>query len=356
MKLKALNLTTINKIDKAAMLNLLLDFPEQCARAAKIAEDAQILFEKRDFKQIVFAGLGGSAIGGDLVRSYLYSESRLPIMVFREYDLPNFIDKDTLVFISSYSGNTEETLSAYQQSKSKGATIIGISSNGKVRDHCQESNFTFIGIPAGFPPRCAVGYLSIIPLLVLEKLGFIKSQKEEVKEVISLLSELRDKTLSPKVNLKDNIAKRVARRLVKKMPFIYSASVNFDVVVARLRAQISENANSLASSHLLPEMNHNEIVGWQNPKACFKNFVVLMLSDQGIHPRVKKRMEITKALIKKEGVELIEFLSRGNSLLARIYSLVYIGDFISFYLAISYGIDPTPVERIGYLKSELAKG
>lgn len=354
MIMKTLNSKRIRQIDKSAMLDLLLDFPLQCLAASDIAKNSNILFKKIDFKKVVFAGLGGSAIGGDLVRSSLYFESKFPIMVFREYDLPSFLDEQTLVFISSYSGNTEETLSAYQQAKEKGASIVVISSDGRLKEYCFNDKITFIEIPPGLPPRSALGYLSIIPLKILEGLDLVSSKQEDIKDVISVLNGLKDKCLNPRIGLKDNIAKYIAHKIFNKFVVIYSASINFDVAVARLRTQLNENAKCLASSHLLPEMNHNEIVGWQNPKRLFKNFIVVLLNDKGIHPRVKKRMEITRQILNKEDIPVLEISSRGNSLLSRIFSLIYIGDFLSFYLAILYGVDPTPVDRITFLKRQLS--
>ena len=350
-----LNSKTIKQIDKSDMLDLLLDFPQQCAAALDIAEKAKILFEMRDFKTVVFAGLGGSAIGADLVRSYLYFESKIPILVFREYELPSCVDSQALVFLSSYSGNTEETLSAYREAQNKGASIIATSSGGRLKEFADKDNITFIEIPKGLPHRCALGYLSIIPLCILSKLGLVKGAKQSVKETVKVLDELRSNNLNPRIGQKDNIAKFIASKLRNKFVVIYSASVHFDVCAMRFRGQLAENSKALASSHVFPEMNHNEIVGWQNPKKLFKNFVVVMLRDKGMHPRIAKRMDITRDIIKKEGVELIEIWSRGEDLLSRIFSLIYIGDFISYYLAILYGIDPAPVDRVTYLKKELAK-
>ncbi len=351
--MRALNLKTIRQIDKSSMLDLLSDFSLQCLAACDIAKKSKINFQKRDFKRIVFSGLGGSAIGGDLVKSYLYFESKLPILVFREYNLPAFLDEDTLVFISSYSGNTEETLSAYQEAKARGAHLVCISSDGKLKENCLNDGFSFIEIPAGFPPRCALGYLSIIPLVILERLGIVSSKEEDIKEVISILKDLKNNCLNPQIGQKENIAKYIAKKIFNKFVFIYSTSINFDVAATRLRAELNENAKSLATSHLFPEMNHNEIEGFKNPAKLFKNFIVLLFNDKGIHPRVKKRMEITKEILKKEGLLCIEISSWGESLLSRIFSLIYIGDFISFYLSILYGIDPTPVDRITYLKKRL---
>jgi glucose/mannose-6-phosphate isomerase len=265
------------------------------------------------------------------------------------------VDNSTLVFISSYSGDTEETVSAYQQAKERGSSLILISSGGKLKDYAQKDNLSFIQIPKGLPPRCALGYLSITPLGVLNRLGMIQDLRPSINETVQLLEELRDKNLNPRIGQKDNIAKYVASKLFNKFVVIYSSSIHFDSVVMRLRGQLNENSKSLASSHLFPEMNHNEIVGWQNPKKLFNNFVVVCLRDKDIHPRVAKRMDITGNILKEEGICVLEIWSQGQDLLSRMFSLIYIGDFISFYLAILYGIDPTPVERVAYLKNQLAK-
>jgi glucose/mannose-6-phosphate isomerase len=352
----SLNIASIKKIDKSNMLGLLLDFPSQFKVAKELSKQANILFAKRDFTRIVFAGLGGSAIGADLVRSYLYFESKLPISVCREYELPAYVDDSALVFISSYSGNTEETISAYAEAKEKGSSIIVVSSGGTLKEYARNDKVSFIEIPKGLPPRCALGYLSILPLCVLAKLGLIEDKANAIDNAAKLLEGLGKNKLNPRIGLKDNISKYIAGKLVNKFAVIYSSSVHFDAVVTRFKGQLNENSKALASSHVFPEMNHNEIMGWQNPGKLFKNFTVLMLRDKKMHPRVAKRMDITSSMLKKEGVNLIEIWSQGEDLLSRIFSLIYIGDFISYYLALLYGIDPTPVDRVTYLKNELAKG
>jgi glucose/mannose-6-phosphate isomerase len=173
--------------------------------------------------------------------------------------------------------------------------------------------------------------------------------------MVGVLEELKNKSINPRIGAKDNIAKYAASKLFNKLAVIYASSIHFDVVATRLRGQLNENSKTLASSHVFPEMNHNEIVGWQNPKKLFKDFVVMMLRDKDMHPRVAKRMDITQEIFKKEGIEVIDIWSRGEGLLSRIFSLIYIGDFISYYLALLYGIDPTPVDRVTYLKNKLAE-
>lgn len=352
---KALNLESIKKIDKSDMLGLMLDFPLQCKVSLDIAGRAKILFEKRDFTKIVFVGMGGSAIGADLVRSYLYSESKIPVLVCREYELPAYVDSLTLVFVSSYSGNTEETLSAYIDARQKNACIVAISCGGKLKEYAKNDNNTFIEIPSNLPPRTAFGYLSIIPLCIFAKLGLIGEVNSSINQMVKILEDLKNKNLSPRITQKDNLAKFIASKLFNKFAVIYSGSMYFDVCAIRLRSQLNENSKVLASSHLFPEMNHNEIMGWQNPKKLFKDFVVLMLRDKHMHQRIAKRMDVTKDILKKEGVGVFEIWSKGENLLSRIFSLIYIGDFISFYLAILYGIDPAPVDRVTYLKNQLAK-
>lgn len=352
----SLTLKNIKKFDKSGMLDLLLDFPMQCKAALNISENSELLFERNDFKKIVFFGMGGSAIGADLARSYLYFGCRDPFCILREYEVPDYVDNSTLVFISSYSGNTKETLNAYKEAKTKGATLIVVSSGGLLRDYAIADNITFVQIPPKLPPRTAIGYSSIIPLYILSKLGLIKDIKHSVNKAAGLLEELRNKHLNPNVPLKDNIAKSVALKLFNKFTVIYSGSLYFDICATRLRGQLAENAKALSSSNLFPELVHNEVVGWQNPGKIIRNFAVIVFRDKDMHPFVAKSMDLMKEILKKEeGIEITEIWSRGEELLSRIFSLIYIGDFISYYLAILYGVDPTPTEKIAYLKDRLAK-
>ncbi|MEW6170417.1 MAG: bifunctional phosphoglucose/phosphomannose isomerase [Candidatus Omnitrophota bacterium] len=348
-----LNITDLKKIDQHNMLDLLLGFPRQCRQAFDIAKKINLSQNYKDFKNIVFCGMGGSAIGADLVKSYLYFKSNVSITVVREYNLPSFVDENTLVFVSSYSGDTEETLSAYDEALKKRCKIIAISSGGKLKEKTFKDGFYFIEIPQGLPPRSSLGFLSIIPLGVLAKLMNLSIEKE-IEEIIFLLEDLTN-NLNPRISREKNIAKKIALDIYDKFVVSYSASIHFDVVSMRFRGQLAENSKTLSSTHFFPEMNHNEIVGWANPKKLLKKFIVVLFRDKLDHPRTQKRMEITKTIFKKKNLKVIEIWSRGDSLLARIFSLIYIGDFISFYLAILNKVDPMPVERVAYLKEELRK-
>ncbi|MCM8792320.1 MAG: bifunctional phosphoglucose/phosphomannose isomerase [Candidatus Omnitrophica bacterium] len=348
------NFKNIPRLDREDMLIRLMEFPSQCQSALELVKDTEITVKKKFFRNIIFLGMGGSAIGGDLVRSYLYSELDIPVIVIREYTIPRFLDKESLVFVSSYSGNTEETLSAYTGASKRKAAIVAISSGGKLKELCSKNKDIFIQIPEGFPPRCALGYLSLIPLKVLEKIKIISSRQDEFQETISVLNDLKE-YLNPSVKMKDNLAKSLASMIYNKIPLIYTASLNFDVVASRFRTQLNENAKILAMSNFFPEMNHNEIEGLINSKKIFKHLIAIFIKDKGFHLQVKKRIEITAQIMKNKGIPIFELNSKGEYLLARIFSLIYMVDFISFYLAILYNTNPTPVEIISFLKDKLKK-
>lgn len=351
--MKALDdLREIERIDKSNMLDLLAGFPTQCRHAVRIGELFSIPKPYRKVNNIVFSGLGGSAIGADLIRSYVIDDIKVPILVNRDYTLPKFVGKDTLFFACSYSGDTEETLSSYEEAKRRGAKIIALSSGGKLEAEAKDDGVPFISIPKGYPPRTALGYSFFPPLVVLSKFGFIPDKEEDINEAISGMTNSRDHILSPQIKASKNYAKRLALELKDKYVIVYAANRHIDSVVTRWRGQLAENSKALSSSHVLPEMNHNEIVGWVFPKKLLKDFVVVILRDKGEHPRVARRIEITKTIIKKKS-NMFEVRSKGNGLLSRIFYLIYFGDFVSFYLAVLNGVDPTPVDTVTYLKRQL---
>lgn len=346
----------VSKLDASNMLRLISDFPDQCREANEIGKEIRISKPDRKFDNIVFAGLGGSAIGADVATAYLQNELKIPSVVSRNYTLPDFVEKNTLLFCSSYSGNTEETLSSFKDGLKRGAFIITMGSGGKLKESALKNNLTHIDMPKGIPPRTALGYMSITVLAILARLGFITTKDKEIEDVYSVLVELRDKELGMEIPLKSNLAKKLASSLYGKLAVIYGTSDSTEAVGIRWRSQIAENSKALTSSHVLPEMNHNEIVGWVFPKDILKDVKVIILRDKNDHPRTQKRIEISKDIIKKSGAEIFEVERKTGGFLARIFSLIYIGDFVSFYLAILNNIDPAPVKQIDYLKTELVKG
>ncbi len=343
--------------DPQNMAKLIHGFSDQLKHAEeigrKLSVDAHL---GKGISKIVFSGLGGSAIGADFIRSYLAYDMDVPIFVNRHYRLPHFVDDKTLLIVSSYSGNTEETLSALQEGLKRKAKIFAITSGGQLANQARIHSFPVIQIPGGFSPRAALGY-SVIPLLVaLSKIGFPRAYRpEELQETQELTRHLAETQYGVSIQLEGNLAKQLASTCFRKYPIIYAGVDYLDVVALRWRGQIEENAKALASHHILPEMNHNELVGWQYPKELLKEAVVFFLRDQADHKRVQTRMALTKKVIERSAGKVIELSSQGKSLLARMFSLTFLGDWTSFYLAALYQVNPTPVEAIQYLKSELAK-
>ena len=348
-----MNLQSIQRYDKSDFRKLLIDFPNQVEDAVRIGKKFSVPYKNSHIQNIVVNGLGGSAIGGDLLRSYLAEELTVPFIVNRHYYLPKFVNERTLVVVSSYSGNTEETIAAHTDAKKRKAKVLCISSNGQTVQMAKKFKHPLVTIPKGLPPRAALGY-SFFPILIsLIQMKLIKSKDADIKETIAMLKKKSKlySLLSDK-----NPALILAKQLYMKLPIIYSAADRFDIVNLRWRGQITENAKQLTFGHVLPEMNHNELVGWKVLRRMMEEeMVVLFLRDKFDHERVKVRMEVTKGVINQYASKVIEVHSEGRTLLARMFSLVYLGDWTSYYLAILNGVDPTPVKVIDYLKNELGK-
>ncbi|MFZ5652620.1 MAG: bifunctional phosphoglucose/phosphomannose isomerase [Bacillota bacterium] len=303
---------------------------------------------------VVVTGLGGSAIGGDLLRVYCANRCPVPVLVNRDYAMPEFVGKDSLVFAVSYSGNTEETLSAYQDARQRGATIIVITTGGKLSQTAREDGVTVVSIPGGVAPRSASGFLFIPTLRIMERLGFLSGIEDEVEALVSHLKKLYDH-LKPEVPTEKNPAKQMALKLHNRIPVIWGSSGTTEVVAQRWKGQINENAKAPAYWNVFPELNHNELVGFRFPESLLRQIQVVILRDDRDHPRVQKRIEITKNIISRAVAGITDVRASGGGLLARTYSLIYSGDYTSLYLAFLYGVDPGPVEVIEYLKGELAK-
>jgi len=335
------------------MMDYLYELPQQFEHSLEMKFDFIDRY-KRDYKNIIVSGLGGSAIGGDILRTYAFKKAGLPIIVNRDYDVPGFVNRDTLFFAVSYSGNTEETLSAYQQAREKGASIICITSGGKLSGMAVQDGYAVVKIPGGLVPRAATGYLFAPTALVLEEIGVLSGVKGELEETVKVLKQIRE-TIKPDVSIPGNKAKVIAGAIKDGIPVIWGASGTSETAAMRWKAQINENAKSPAYYNVFPELNHNEIVGFEVPQGLLSNFTVIILRDRFDNERVKKRMEITKGIIRDRVKNVIEVESKGESFLARFYGLTYIGDYVSVYLALEYGINPTPVKVIDYLKEELQK-
>lgn len=336
---------------KEKMASYLWGLPEQFAAILRQGVQLPPSY-KREYRHILVSGLGGSAIGGDVLRTYAQTQAAIPVVVNRDYDLPAFIGDQSLVLVVSYSGNTEETLGAYRQAREKGATLIVVTSGGKLADWARDDNVAVVIIPGGLSPRAATGYLFTPLALILQDLGIMKGAEEDIKEVIEVLQAMRQ-AIGPDTPWEGNTARQIARDLKGRLPLIWGSTGHSEIAALRWKTQINENAKCPVFYNLFPELNHNEIVGFEVPEEILSYIVVVMLRDPEDHIQVKKRMDISKQIIQDKVAKIVEVDSQGQGFLARFYSLAYLGDYVSFYLAEEYGINPTPVASIDFLKSEL---
>jgi glucose/mannose-6-phosphate isomerase len=319
------------------MIETIKKYPKMCADATKIAERIKIPDYK--FDKIVVCGVGGSAICGDLLRDLLKTRVSMPIDVCRDYHLPAYVDKNTLTFCISYSGNTEETLSQFIDCVKRKSKIIGITSDGKLEEWCKKFNLPYVLIPTGYQPRSALPYLFFSMILCLKKLGVVNLQKE-IDETIELLKRL-----------KTDFVKKLASSMKDSEIIVYSSD-EFSGVAKRLKTQINESSKMPAKYDVFPELDHNEIVGYQNEKLN-KNSFVLILRNKDEPEEIKARIEITKDLIRDKVKGIEEIWTEGKSKLARMMSLVFLGDVLSYELAVLNEVDPVKVESIVILKKKL---
>jgi glucose/mannose-6-phosphate isomerase len=346
-----LNSTTIRDIDPQGMQDLILAFPEQLEHAIQISRTTGLSLDGGDIRNICVMGMGGSAIGGDIVRCYLNPVLTIPLVVNRFYAAPDFVNADSLVLVSSYSGDTEETIAGYQDAIRRKARIVCTASGGRVKELAAQHGHPIFTIPGGAPPRSALGYLAVPILFALHAADLIADPEPDLREAIAVLTTLRDE-LHPDVA--ENPAAQMAGRLHGKIPLIYAAVQPMEAVAMRWKGQLSENSKVMAFCNVFPELNHNEIVGWGPRHELSKTFQVIYLRDGQDHDRVKRRMSITKRVIERHAGAVLEVASRGSGLLARMFSLLFFGDLVSLYLATLNGVNPTSIDNIDYLKAQLS--
>lgn len=344
-----MDLKHIQSLDTQDMWRNLINFPEQWGRATSMTESLDLDIDKSRISKICFAGMGGSAMGAELIRSYSIDRCSYPVQVIRHYEIPAWIDENTLFIACSYSGNTEEVLTALVSARKKGAQTIAVTAGGELMLKAAREQFDYIKIPGSMPTRAALGY-SFIPLYrIFQYLGFVEASDDMLVETQQFLSE-QNELLS---DVEDNEALNLAKELNDTLPIFYS-DVLLQPVNLRWQNQFEENAKTLAYGNILPEMTHNEIVGWERVVHLTGRLSVIMLKDKDDNPRVSRRMEIVEELIEDQTASLHILKTRGNNKLARIFSLIQLADWTSFYLAILTNIDPTPVTKIDLLKSKLA--
>ena len=340
------------QIDPEGMIELIAGMPAQWREAEAIARAASLggLEQPRN---VVILGMGGSAIGGDLVRALLEPVAPVPIAVNRDYTLPAYVGAKSLVIASSYSGNTEETLTAVEEAAKRGARIVAVTTGGRLGELARERGWPVITLPGGLSPRAALGY-SFVPLLLLcEKAGLCPPVGDALAETAGILEAQRAR-FGPEVPVAANPAKQLALSLKGKLPLIYGSRGWKGTAAYRWKCQINENAKAPAIWNVFPELNHNETVGWESPGELTQQIGVVVLRDRNDDERIQVRIDTTKEIMAGAVGGLTELWAEGRSDVARLFSLVYPGDWVSVYLAILYRNDPTPIRVIDLLKSRLA--
>ena len=338
-------------LDPQGMIKRISEFPSMCQRAWLAAQDFPLPPDYSNVSKVVVLGMGGSAIGGDLVSGLITGESRVPLMVHRGYTLPAYVDSCTLVVASSYSGMTEETLAAFESSLRRGAKILVITQGGRLKSLAETE-----GIPAfifDYPaqPRAALPF-SFLPLLCfLQKLGFISDRSSDVREMISTIQQL-SRQANEETPTGDNLAKQIALELYGRLVVIYGAEILAEVA-RRWKTQFNENSKAWAFYEVFSELNHNAIEGYEHPRHLAGQVKVVLLRSPGLWSRIQLRYQITCELLDSAGVSYRHVDALGRSQLSQVMSLVLLGDYVSYYLAMLYGNNPTPVNQIDYLKSQL---
>ncbi len=348
------DISTYKSLDKSGMLDGIKGFPEQCRNAWQTVKQFSVPDDYRNIDKVLVLGMGGSAIGGDLVRSLVEGESRVPVMVHRDYALPAYADDNTLMLFSSYSGNTEETLSGFAAALKLDSKKLALTTGCKLAEKAKEAGVPVFHIDYKGQPRAALGWSFIPTLGVLQKLGLIQDKENDVVEAMEVLKTMVEE-LNESVPEAKNLAKQMARRFYSRLPVVYGTGITSEVA-HRWKTQVNENSKAWAFYEVLPEMNHNATVGFPYPPELAKQMQVVFLRSSLMNERVKLRYEITGELLNRADVPHEYLDSRGRGALAQMLGLISFGDFVSYYLAILYGIDPSPVEVIDYLKRRLAKG
>jgi glucose/mannose-6-phosphate isomerase len=344
-------ISEMRKIDKSDMLSFCVEAPKHYEKAARIAKEISISYSKP--QTIVVAGMGGSAISGELLKDWTRDKITVPIEVNREYSLPAYANKNTLVFVTSYSGETEESLSSFLDAIKRKCMTVCISSGGTLQEFAEKLGVPHLRVPAGMAPRATLPYLFMPLLILLEKIGLVSDATPEISEITNVLRRVSAAN-SPEKPFKDNFSKSLASNICGTIPVVYGFGF-YRAVAQRLKTQFNENSKLPAKWEVFSELNHNEIVGWEKPEKLTKNFSAILIRDKAESSEIRSRIETTKTLMQPALSKIFEVWTQGKSPLAKMLSTICVGDFTSVYLAILRKIDPTPVKTIALLKEQIKR-
>ncbi len=348
----------IRALDSLGSLAATEDYPAQFALGLELAEKWQLPQDmKKDYDEIVVLGTGGgSSIAGALLPSLFFHQLKQPVIITQGYNLPAFADNNTLAIAISHSGNTEEILATVAQAQERGCPMLAITAGGKLADICKEQNIPVVLVPLDIGhPRRNLGYI-VPPLVVgLAELGLVEDISGDIRETIGLMADWVQ-TYRVETPLEQNPAKQLALDLKGHIPLIYGSSDHLQAPAWRWKNQFGENSKLMAFYNLIPHLHHDEAVGWDMEEGLLKKFFLIMLRDSELDDeRIAKRKDITTDMLRQRLGGASQVFARGQSLFARLFSLITLGDFVSLYGAIARGIDPTPVEVINLFKEKMGQ-
>jgi glucose/mannose-6-phosphate isomerase len=342
----------IRAADPGDMLEAIAGLPEQVRLGYSAGRSVAGLPKVDDVTAVIFCGMGGSAVAGDVTRAAFRRRLGVPFEVVRAPELPGYAGRQTLVVCSSYSGNTAETLACFDEAVARGARMLAVTSGGKLATRAGRHRVAVVPVPGGYQPRAAIGHLSFGALGALESSGLVPGLDGDVRETISVLEGL-SRRLGPEAPAGDNLAKLLAARMRGRIPVIWGADGIAAVAAMRWKTQLNENAKVPAFSSALPELDHNEVVGWS--KAAGEPFILVALRTGQEHEDVASRFAPSIDIARSSGIEVQQVEAAGRTTLAETFSLIMTGDFVSAYLGLLRGFDPSPVEAIVALKRALER-
>ncbi len=343
------NIEMLRKIDKQDMLRFCINAAQHYKESVKNAE--KISVKDTIPENIIVAGMGGSGIGGELLKDYTKDKATVPIEVNRDYKLPAYANKKTLVIPVSYSGDTEETLSAFLDAVKRKCMVYCISSGGILTKFAQKLSIPYLQVPCGMPPRVALPYLFVPLLKLTEKMGATQNMAAELSEAIEAVEKISGEN-KPQKATEGNLAKTLALNLNNTEPVVYGFGI-YRGVSMRWKQQFNENSKIPAKWEVFSELNHNELVGWEKPTVLSNGYAVVFIRDKEESLEILNRIENTKKIIQTTLSKMFEVWTEGKNNLAKILTTALVGDFVSVYLALLRRVDPTPVKSIDILKEKL---
>ncbi|MGO0062596.1 bifunctional phosphoglucose/phosphomannose isomerase [Brevibacillus fluminis] len=355
MRVNLDDVTVLQQLDTIRALRDTQEYDKQFREGWQLAQTIDLPASGKAVRNVLVLGTGGgSAASVNLLKSYLFDELRVPVQLNQGYTIPAFVNEETLVIVVSHSGNTEEVVASYEAAIAAGAQLFAITAGGTVLAMAKEHGHPHLLVPGGMMPRIALGYIFLPMLAVLTKAGLCADKEAEVDELIALFAQWRE-AYGPEVPTAENAAKQIALEMDGLTPVIYGTLPFFDAPAWRWKNQLGENSKVMAFWNAIPSLHHDEAVGWDAPAAMLKGYHFTLLQDAEDSEKTTRRVQISAEILRERAGAVRVVSSSGSSRLARLFSIVYLADFVSLYAALVRGVDPTPVDVINLFKSKMGQ-